>query len=149
RAPERRHSTVNRLANSLPGAKNLFKLLADLSRMPPLRGFGSRTPPTSRGQWRLKPERRALLWLVDHEDRGVGFGVLGFAGVGGHVIAGVTVEHETVVGMVAARPETDRLGEIPPVHDSASGSVRQENRQKIWVVGPVKATDLLPELVFG
>ncbi len=54
-----------------------------------------------------------------------------------------------MVGVFAARPEANGQGEVLPVHLATARTIRQKQRQEIRIVGPVKAADLLAELVFG
>src|SRR5437660_1486727 len=53
-----------------------------------------------------------LLWFIDYQHRRAIGNLPGLARVAGHVVAGVAVEHETVVRMVTGCPEADGQREV-------------------------------------
>lgn len=55
-----------------------------------------------------------------------------------------------MVGVLAVKPELQRVGEVPDTHGaSAGGSVGEEHRQKVRVLAVVEPAETLPVLAFG
>src|SRR5262249_54952777 len=85
--------------------------------------------------------------LVNHQHRRPVLDGFRLARMCHQVVVGVAVQHEAVVGVLAAGPVADRLGEVPGVHLPLTGAIRQEGRLKVRVIAPVHAADVLPEPV--
>src|SRR5262249_20395748 len=69
------------------------------------------------------------LRLVDHHHRRTLLDVLGLRSVHPHVVVGIAMQEEPVVGVLAVLPELDCLGEVPHADSAAaSWTMRQEDR---------------------
>ena len=98
---------------------------------------------------RIRVSRRLFRNVDDRQARAV-LDLRRLAGVGNHIVAGIAVDHEAVVFLLAIGPKSHGLREIEPVHPSRTPRTEgQKDRQEIGIVALAATADLFPELVFG
>ena len=94
--------------------------------------------------------QKFLLRIVHDHDRGAELDVFGAGSVHPHVVVGIAVEKETVVGVLAVEPKLHRLGEVPDADRSAAGrTMSDEYGPEVGVFAIIQPADAFPVLALG